>query len=161
MATPEDLVRKAEAAYASLDIDRIMDLFDRDIVQYWNGKKTIEGWDALRQDHLDGFLRMLPDGSPGIEDYSIKKALRMACGDMIGVEWVSSFLDRTTGEWVDEHGAEYPADESGRDVTAHGAADREGGAEERADDGHLRTGHGQQDAKCAAEGLAATRTSLD
>jgi hypothetical protein len=107
MATPEELVRKAEAAYASLDIDRIMDLFDRDIVLDFNGKKRIEGWDALRQDHLDGFLRMLPDGSPGIEDYSIKKTLRMACGDMIGVEWVSSFLDRTTGEWVDEHGAEF------------------------------------------------------
>jgi len=107
MATPEELVRKAEAAYNSMDIDRIMDLFDRDIVQYFNGKKRFEGWDVLRQDHLDGFLRSLPDGSPGIEDYSLKKTLRMACGDMIGVEWVSSFLDRTTGEWVDEHGAEF------------------------------------------------------
>ena len=62
---------------------------------------------CLRQDHLEGFLRMLPDGSPGIQDYSIKKTLRMACGDMIGAEWVSSFLDRHTGEWVDERGAEF------------------------------------------------------
>ena len=107
MPTPEDLVRKAEAAYASLDIDRIMDLFDRDIVQYFNGKKRFEGWDVLRQDHLDGFLRSLPDGSPGIEDYSLKKTLRMACGDMMGVEFASSFRDRRTGVWVDEHGAEF------------------------------------------------------
>ncbi|HEY3073491.1 MAG TPA: nuclear transport factor 2 family protein, partial [Candidatus Limnocylindrales bacterium] len=82
MATPEELVRKAEAAYNSLDIDRIMDLFDPDIVQYLNGEKRIEGRDALRQDHLEGFLRSLPDGSPGIEGYRLKKTLRMACGDM-------------------------------------------------------------------------------
>jgi hypothetical protein len=107
MATPEDLVRKAEAAYVSLDIDRIMDLFDRDIVQYWNGKKRLEGWDALRQDHLEGFLRVLPDGSPGIEGYSLKKTLRMACDDMLGVEWVSSFVDRRTGEWEEDRGAEF------------------------------------------------------
>ncbi len=107
MATPEELVRKAEAAYASMDIDRIMDLFDRDIVQYWNGKKRIEGWDALRQDHLEGFLRLLPDGSPGIRDFSIKKTLRMACDDMIAVEWVSGFLDLRTGERVDDRGAEF------------------------------------------------------
>jgi nuclear transport factor 2 (NTF2) superfamily protein len=107
MATPEELVRKAEAAYNSMDIDRIMDLFDRDIVQYFNGEKRFEGWDVLRQDHLDGFLRSLPDGSPGIEDYSLKKTLRMACGDMLGVEFASSFRDRRTGLWVDEHGAEF------------------------------------------------------
>ena len=107
MAKPEELVRKAEAAYMSLDIDRIMALFDRDIVQYWNGKKTLEGWDALRQDHIEDFLRPLPDGSLGIQDYSIQKTLRMACGDMIGVEWVSSFLDRRTGERVEERGAEF------------------------------------------------------
>jgi hypothetical protein len=107
MATPEELVRKAEAAYLSLDIDRIMDLFDRDIVQYFNGKKRFEGRDALRQDHLEGFLRAFPDGSPGIQGYSLKKTLRMACGDMLGVEFASSFLDRRTGVSVDEHGAEF------------------------------------------------------
>ena len=73
MVTPEDLVRRAEAAYASKDIHQIMALFDRDIVLYWNGTKVLEGWDALRQDHLDDFLRLLPDGSPGVQDYSIKK----------------------------------------------------------------------------------------
>jgi len=107
MATPDELVRKAEAAYASMDIDRVMDLFNRDIVQYWNGKKRIEGWDELRQDHLEGFLRVFPDGSPGIQNFSIKKTLRMACGDMIGVEWVSSCLDRRTGEWEEDRGAEF------------------------------------------------------
>jgi nuclear transport factor 2 (NTF2) superfamily protein len=107
MATPEELVRKAEAAYNSMDIDRIMALFDRDIVQYFNGKKRIEGWDALRRDHLDGFLRTLPDGSPGIEGYRLEKTLRMACGDMIGVEFASSFVDRRTGEFIDEHSAEF------------------------------------------------------
>lgn len=107
MVTPEDLVRRAEAAYASMDIDQIMALFDRDIVLYWNGTMILEGWDALRQDHLDDFLRRLPDGSPGIQDYSIMKTLRMACGDMIGVEVVSSWLDRQTGESVTERGAEF------------------------------------------------------
>lgn len=107
MTDPEELVRRAEAAYASLDIDRIMELFDRDIVQYMNGKKTVEGWDALRQDHLENFLRPFPDGSPGIEDNRIAKTLRMACDDMIGVEWVSSFVDRRTGDLVEDHGAEF------------------------------------------------------
>jgi ketosteroid isomerase-like protein len=107
MATAEELVQQAEAAYASLDIDRVMDLFNRDIVQYWDGKKRIEGWDALRQDHIEGYLQLLPDGSLGMEDFTIKKTLRMACGDMIGAEWVSSFRDRRTGEWVEEHGAEF------------------------------------------------------
>jgi uncharacterized protein (TIGR02246 family) len=107
MTTPEDLVRKAEAAYMSLDIDRMMALFDPDVVQYFNGKKRIEGRDALRQDHLDGFLRTLPDGTPGIQDYRLMKTLRMACGDMMGVEFASSFVDRRTGQFVDEHGAEF------------------------------------------------------
>jgi hypothetical protein len=107
MANPEELVRTAEAAYASMDIDRIMELFDREIVQYWNGKQTIQGWDALRQDHIEGFLRPLADGSPGIEDVRIAKTLRMACDDMIGVDWVSSFHDRRSGDWVEERGAEF------------------------------------------------------
>jgi chaperone modulatory protein CbpM len=95
----------SEWRFSSGDLRRAQRM--RDIVQYFNGKKRFEGWDVLRQDHLDGFLRSLPDGSPGIEDYSLKKTLRMACGDMLGVEFASSFRDRRTGAWVDEHGAEF------------------------------------------------------
>jgi hypothetical protein len=91
----------------SLDIDRIMALFDPDIVQYVNGEKHIEGRDALRQDHLEGFLRVFPDGSVGIEGFRVDKTLRVACGAMLGVEYVSSFVDRRTGVFVDQHGGEF------------------------------------------------------
>ena len=120
MATPEELVRKAEAAYLSLDIDRIMALFDRDIVQYWDGRRNIEGWDALREDHLTDFLRLLPDGSPGIQDYSLKKTLRMACDDMIAVEFVASFRDRRSGDLFEDRGAEFWWIKDDRLVEWHG-----------------------------------------
>ena len=120
MTNPEEIVRKAEAAYLSLDIDRIMALFDRDIVQVWEGNKRIDGWDALRRAHLMGFLRILPDGSVGIQDYSLKKTLRMACDDMIAVEFVSSFLDRRTGDWFEDRGGEFWWIKDDRLVEWHG-----------------------------------------
>ena len=49
-----------------------------------------------------GFPPIFPDGSPGIQDYSLKKTLRMACDDMMAVEFVSSFLDLRTGDWFED-----------------------------------------------------------
>ena len=104
---PEAHVPAAEAAYQSLDIDRMMALFDPRIVMKWNGITVAEGLDAVRQNHLDGIFGTLPDGRPKVRDYTIRKWLRAATGNVIGVEWEEDWIDVATGERYHGFGAEF------------------------------------------------------
>jgi len=79
--TPEEIVKQAESAYQALDLERIMALFDPQIIHYWNGKKLCEGLDELRKVNEE-WMRFARQG-----EYWIHKTLRAASGDVITVEW--------------------------------------------------------------------------
>jgi hypothetical protein len=88
MTDPETLVEKAEAAYQAQDADRIMALFDPEVVVYWNGKRLWETAAEVREAHAEA-IAALPE-------FEIQKSLRAASGDTITVEW--------TDRWVDADG---------------------------------------------------------
>jgi uncharacterized protein (TIGR02246 family) len=91
--SPEEIVKQAEAAYAAHDIDRVADLFDPEVVVYFNGKKKFEGRDALVEFERKEFESRITK--------SIKKTLRAASGNVIAVEWEGSFVDKASGDtWV-------------------------------------------------------------
>lgn len=79
---PEEIVNQAEAAYQSQDVDRIMELFDPEIVWYWNGWKKADGLEGMRKAHEE-WLEV-------VEEVQIEKTLRAATGDTIAVEWEST-----------------------------------------------------------------------
>lgn len=83
---PEEIVRHVEAAYQSQDVDRIMELFDPEIVFYWNGRKRGEGRAEVRAVHEEMF------GDEN-DEYEIRKTLRAASGETIAVEWTTSWID--------------------------------------------------------------------
>ena len=89
---PEELVTEAEAAYQSQDADRIMDLFDQEIVVYWDGKKLWDTFAAVRDNHAEAIA--------GLPEFEIQKSLRAASGDTITVEWTDAWVDAdgTRGE---------------------------------------------------------------
>src|SRR5690349_19408466 len=95
----EDIVRAAEAAYTTLDIDQIMALFDPEIVLVWNGKVAARGLDELRRWHEERHA--------GRERQWIRKTLRAASGDTIAVEWVTRWKDPVTGTPMEGHGGEF------------------------------------------------------
>jgi len=82
---PEDLVKNTEAAYQAQDADRIMELFDPEIVVYWDGKKLWETPTEVRENH-DEAIATLPE-------LEIQKSLRAASGDTITVEWTDTWVD--------------------------------------------------------------------
>jgi len=88
MTDPEDLVREAETAYQTQDADRIMELFDPEVVVYWDGEKLWETAATVRESHAEYIA--------GLPEFGIQKSLRAASGDTITVEW--------TDQWVDPDG---------------------------------------------------------
>lgn len=119
MSTPEELVQAAEAAYASTDIERMMALLDPEIAMYWNGRLEGKGIDEVRAWHAGSIFGNLPDGSPKISDYDIRKTLRAATGNVIAVEWEEHYLDLVTGAQVDGFGGEFWWIENDRLVEWH------------------------------------------
>ena len=97
--TPEEIVQKAEAAYAAQNIELVADLFDPDVVVYWNGKKIMEGRDQVVEFERSNFASWT--------DFKIKKTLRAASGDTIAVEWEGSYLDKQSGELTEMYGGEF------------------------------------------------------
>ncbi len=83
--TPEEIVKFAEDAHASMDVDRMLECFEPDIVAYWNGrriagnKKELEAW-------YHGFF-------DGQRDFTLTKTLRVADGDRMAVEWTHRRTD--------------------------------------------------------------------
>jgi HAD superfamily hydrolase (TIGR01509 family) len=96
------LVDAAQAAYQAVDLDAVIALFHPDAVVYWNGAKVAEGHEQIRAFHRDtlGFER------PPRADYRLRKTLRAAEGDTIGVEWVSTYR-RDDGAEVRRCGGEF------------------------------------------------------
>jgi nuclear transport factor 2 (NTF2) superfamily protein len=78
---PEEIIKQAEAAYDALDLDRIIQLFDPQIIVYRNGQKIIEGLEELRKWHEE----WIKTASRG--DHWVRKTLRAASGDTIAGEW--------------------------------------------------------------------------
>lgn len=99
---PVEIVNKTEAAYQAEDVDRIMELFDPEIVFYWNGRKQGEGLAELRELHEDEFVL----GDEPIREYEIRKSLRAASGDTIAVEWTNTWIDED-GNHNEEFGGEF------------------------------------------------------
>ena len=99
---PEEIVEQAEAAYQSRDVDRMMELFDPEIVWYWNGWKKAEGLDEVRRLHEEVFT----GDQQGDEQFQIEKTLRAASGDTIAVEWETSWTD-SAGRQRTGHGGEF------------------------------------------------------
>ena len=79
--TPEETVKQAESAYDALDLERMMALFDPQIVVYWNGQKLCEGLDELRNWH-ESWMKFAMQG-----EHWVRKKFRAASGDTITVEW--------------------------------------------------------------------------
>lgn len=86
---PKEAVKRAESAYQSQDVDRIMELFDPEIVMYWNGRKQGEGLAEVRQVHETMYAEEL-------QDFEIRKSLGAASDNTITVEWTTT--------WIDEEG---------------------------------------------------------
>jgi len=97
--TPEDIVRKAEAAYMAQDFDLLRDLFDPEVVVYWGGKKLLEGREQVVEFERKKFASRT--------NFKIKKTLRAASGDTIAVEWAGSFVLKESGKLIEMHGAEF------------------------------------------------------
>lgn len=109
MMDPEEIVNETEAAYQAEDVDRIMELFDPDIVFYWNGRKQGEGLAEVREIHEEEFVL----GDEAIREYEIHKSLRAASGDTIAVEWTNSWIDKD-GIYNVEYGGEFWTMRDGR-----------------------------------------------
>jgi nuclear transport factor 2 (NTF2) superfamily protein len=93
------LVRSAESAYASQDIEAVLALFDPNVVFFWNGVLQARGLTELRRWHETAFANA--------RDYRIRKTLRAASGDTIAVEWADSWIDRGSGTRRRGCGAEF------------------------------------------------------
>ena len=97
--TPEEIVQKAEEAYAAQDIELVTDLFAPDVVVFWNGKKILEGRDQVVEFERNNFASWT--------DFKIKKKLRAASGDTIAVEFEISYVDKKSGEPVELFAGEF------------------------------------------------------
>lgn len=97
----KEILKQAEAAYSAQDIDRIMELFDPEIVFYWNGQKQAEGLTEMREIHEERF-----SGEDGYEQFQVDKTLRTASDDTIAVEFETTwtYADGTRHEG---HGSEF------------------------------------------------------
>src|SRR5688500_15662971 len=95
----EEIVRKAEAAYAAQDLELVKDLFDPNVIVYWDGKKLAGGRDAV--------IKLEEENFASWRDFRIKKTLRTASGDTIAVEWECSFTEKATGNRVEFFGGEF------------------------------------------------------
>lgn len=95
----KEIVREAEAAYTAQNVDRIMELFDPEIVIYWNGRKVAEGLSEARTFHEEIY-------ADEMQEYEVKKSLRAASGDTITVEFTVEGID-PDGSPMEGYGGEF------------------------------------------------------
>jgi nuclear transport factor 2 (NTF2) superfamily protein len=95
----ERIVQAAEDAYNLGDKDVILSLFTPDCVFYENGKLVGKGSDVLREWH-DTFL-----GS--VANFSIRKRMVLASGNVIGVEYATTFTHPRSGAAMESFGGEF------------------------------------------------------
>jgi nuclear transport factor 2 (NTF2) superfamily protein len=96
---PVNIVQAAEDAYNAMDIERILALFTSDIVFDENGRRAADGIDEVRRWH-EAFLA-------SVSDFRIRKTLRVAAGDVLGVEYSASFRNPRTGARMESFGGEF------------------------------------------------------
>lgn len=104
--TPEEIVKKAEDAYNAKDIERVKDLFHPDVIVYWDGKKVMEGRNQVVEFERNNFANTT--------DFHLKKTLRVANGDMLGVEWAGEFTVKDSGKRHEMFGGEFWKLQDGR-----------------------------------------------
>ena len=81
LMSPTAIVAHAEAVHAAMDMSGIMDLFEEDVIFYWNGKVAARNKAELQRWYEDFFAT--------IRAFEITKTLRSAAGDILTVEWRS------------------------------------------------------------------------
>lgn len=101
----EALVANVESVYQSQNAERIMDLFDPEIVVYWNGRSRWEGKAELREYHADPIA--------AYPEFEMQKSLQAASGDTIAVEWINTWID-TSGDRHRGFGGEFWTMHDGR-----------------------------------------------
>lgn len=84
--TAEEIVQFAEEVHASMDIERMMECFEPDIVAYWNGRQIASNKSELRAWYQNFFGAQ--------RHFELKKTLRVASPDRLAVEWVHRRTDR-------------------------------------------------------------------
>ena len=77
--SPAEIVKFAEDAHASCDVERMMECFEENIVATWNGKPI-----ASNKEELRAWYHAFFDPQKA---FSLTKTLRAADGNMIAVEW--------------------------------------------------------------------------
>lgn len=97
--TPLQVVKAAEDAYASQNLERVAALFHRDVEVWWNGNKTLTGRAAVVESEGKNFASWT--------DFTIHKTLHVANGDDLGVEWTCSYTSKATGKRETVNGAEF------------------------------------------------------
>lgn len=97
--TPDDLVRRSEAAQADQQWDVLLDLAGPNVTGYWNGRQIATNASELRRWYAFNFSRA--------RSYHIEKTLRAASGDTVAIEWVDHWTDGESTRFVDGHGAEF------------------------------------------------------
>ena len=97
--TPEEIVKQAEAAFRTQDIELVEDLFDPEVVVYMNGKKLFEG----REQYIE-FEKKVFDSW---KDYKNKYTLRAASGDTIAYEFELSAVSLEDEKQYQVFGAEF------------------------------------------------------
>ncbi len=96
---PEVLVRRAEAGYNALDVDRALGLFTADAVFHMNGKPVATGTDELRRWHERFFA--------SVKEYRLSKTLRAATADLITVEFSERWVSTRDGQPREGFGGEF------------------------------------------------------
>ena len=97
--TPEEIVKQFEAAFQAQDIELVKDLFDPEVVVYYNGKKLFEG----REQFIE-FEKKVMDSW---KDFNNKITLRAAGGDTIAVEFEVSAILLEDEKQVEIYGAPF------------------------------------------------------
>ena len=93
------LVADVEAAFATHDIDRIMNGFTDDITVRFADQPEIRGREPVRRFLEARFERQ--------KDYTLTKTNRMVDGNLIGNYWVGDWEDAFTGKRMSGRGTEF------------------------------------------------------
>ncbi len=97
MSRAEEIVQFAEDAHASMDVDRMLECFEDDIVAYWNGRRI-----AANKTELAAWYHAFFDGQ---QHFELSKTLRADAGDILTVEWTHRRTD-ADGQKFEGHAAE-------------------------------------------------------
>lgn len=114
MIDAQDMVKRAEVAYAAQDLELIKELYDPGVIVYFNGQKMFEGRDQLLRFEAARFALT--------DDFKVTKTLKAASGDTIAVAWHSSWTDKRNGNHTELHGGEFWTVRDGRLLEWHAHA---------------------------------------